>query len=135
MGELVVSRKCHLKRDTKSLDEHDGNGAGGGADGKVDEGVLATVLGRDLVDHEDAEDGAEGAVEEEACSDALLVAAVQRHMGEAGPDVPGCRARSRISSTDWTSLSGGACSTMMTEPTRHIAQPIFPKRPNCSSKK
>lgn len=80
MRELVVARKCHLKRNTESLDEHDGNGTGGGADGKVDEGVLATVLGRDLVDHEDAEDDAEGAVEEEACSHALLVAAVQRHM-------------------------------------------------------
>lgn len=50
-------------------------------------------------------------------------------------DIPGCRARFKISSTDWTSLSGGACSTMMTEPTRHIAQPILPRRPNCSSKK
>lgn len=50
-------------------------------------------------------------------------------------DIPGCRARFKISSTDSTSLSGGACSTMMTDPMRHIAQPIFPSSPSCSSKK
>lgn len=67
MRELVVARKGHLERNAESLDEHDGDGARRGADGKVDEGILATVLWRDLVDHEDAEDDAEGAVEKEAC--------------------------------------------------------------------
>jgi hypothetical protein len=64
--ELVLSSECHLERDSEGLDEHDGHGAGGGADGEVDEGVLAPVLGRDLVDHEDGEDGDKCAVEEEA---------------------------------------------------------------------
>lgn len=133
MRELVVSSKRHLERNTKGLDEHDGDGARRRADGEVDERVLATILGCDLVDHEDAEDDTEGAVEEEACSRILLVTVPM--WAKAGADVPGCRARFKISSTDWTSLSGGACSTMMTEPIRHIAQPIFPRRPNCSSRK
>lgn len=66
MCELVVSRKCHLQRDTEGLDEHDGDGAGRGADGEVDERVLATMLWGDLVDHEDGEEGDEEAVNEEA---------------------------------------------------------------------
>jgi hypothetical protein len=65
--ELVVARERHLERQAERLDEHDGDGARGGADGDVYEGVLAAVLGRDLVDHEDGEDGDEEAVEEEAC--------------------------------------------------------------------
>jgi hypothetical protein len=32
-------------------------------------------------------------------------------------------------------LSGGACSTMMTDPIRHIAHPILPSSPSCSSRK
>jgi hypothetical protein len=66
MRELVITRKRHLERQTKCLDEHDRHRAGRGADGKVDEGVLAAVLGRNLVDHEDREDGNEEAIEEEA---------------------------------------------------------------------
>ena len=50
-------------------------------------------------------------------------------------DVPGCKARCKISSTDSTSLSGGACRTIMTDPIRHIAQPILPSSPSCSSRK
>lgn len=72
MRELVVPRKGHLECQAECLDEHDRYGPGGGADGEVDERVLATVLGRDLVDHEEGEDGDEEAVEEEAC-DRLLV--------------------------------------------------------------
>jgi hypothetical protein len=68
MRELVVTRKCHLERQTERLDEHDGHRASCGADGEVDQWVLATVLGRDLVDHEDGEDGHKEAVEQEACS-------------------------------------------------------------------
>ena len=64
--ELVVPRKCHLEGDTEGLDEHDGNGAGGRANREVNERVLATVLGRNTVDHEDAEDDTESAVEEES---------------------------------------------------------------------
>lgn len=66
MCELVVSRERHLQRNAKSLDEHDRDGAGGGADGEVDERVLAAMLGRNLVDHEDGKDGDEEAVDEEA---------------------------------------------------------------------
>ena len=64
--KLVLSSERHLERDSKGLDEHDGHGSGGGADGEVDKRVLAPVLGGDLVDHEDGEDGNECAVEEEA---------------------------------------------------------------------
>jgi hypothetical protein len=64
--KLVVPGERHLERQAERLDEHDGDGARGGADGDVDEGVLAAVLGRDLVDHENGEDGDEEAVEEEA---------------------------------------------------------------------
>lgn len=78
VGELVVSSKRHLERNAKGLDEHDGNGARRGADGEIDEGVLAAVLGRDLVDHEDAEDDAEGAVEEEAWKCVSLVVVARR---------------------------------------------------------
>ncbi len=66
MRELVVSRKCHLERDTKGLDEHDGDRPSGGADGKVDQRVLAAVPGRDLVNHEDGENCNKEAVDEEA---------------------------------------------------------------------
>ena len=66
VGELVVAGESHLKRNTEGLDEHDRYRAGGGADGEVDERVLAAVLGRDLVDHEDGEDGDKEAVHEEA---------------------------------------------------------------------
>jgi hypothetical protein len=65
VGELVVTCKGHLERQTKGLDEHDRHRAGCRADGEVDQRVLATVLGRNLVDHEDGEDGDEEAVEEE----------------------------------------------------------------------
>lgn len=64
--ELVVARKCHLEGDTEGLDEHDGDGASGRANREVNERVLATVLGRNLVNHEDAEDDAESAVKEES---------------------------------------------------------------------
>jgi hypothetical protein len=66
VGELVVAREGHLEGNAEGLDEHDGDRAGGGADGEVDQGVLAAVLGSDLVDHEDGEDGDEKAVNEEA---------------------------------------------------------------------
>ena len=64
--KLVVSSKCHLQGNTEGLDKHDGDGAGGGADGEVDQGVLAAVLGSDLVDHKDGENGNEKAVDKEA---------------------------------------------------------------------
>jgi len=68
VSELVVSSKSHLECNTEGLDEHDRDGAGRGADGEVDQRVLATMLGSDLVDHEDREDGDEEAVNEEACT-------------------------------------------------------------------
>lgn len=65
VSKLVVAREGHLERQTERLDEHDGHGAGCRADGDVNERVLAAVLGCDLVNHEDGEDGDEQAVEEE----------------------------------------------------------------------
>lgn len=131
MRELVVTRKRHLERQTECLDEHNRHGAGGRADGEIDERVLATILGRDLVDHEDGEDGDKEAIEEEPweCLSVLWLRLETRER------VPGWIARFKISSTDDTSLSGGACRTMMTDPIKHIAQPIFPSSPNCSSRK
>ena len=64
--ELVVPGECHLQRNTEGLDEHDRDRTGRGADGEVDQRVLAAVLGRDLVDHEDREDGDEEAVNQKA---------------------------------------------------------------------
>lgn len=63
MGKLVIAGKRHLERESERLDEHDRNGAGGGADGEVDERILLAVSWRNLVDHEDGEDGDKGAVE------------------------------------------------------------------------
>lgn len=66
MRKLVVTRKRHLERQSKRLDEHDRHGARRRADGEVNERVFATILGRNLVDHEDGKDRDEEAVEEEA---------------------------------------------------------------------
>jgi hypothetical protein len=66
MRELVVTRKSHLERESECLDEHDRHRASRRADGKVDQRVLATVLRRNLVDHEDGKDRDEKAVEQEA---------------------------------------------------------------------
>lgn len=57
MSELVITRKRHLERQTERLDEHDGHRAGCRADGDIDEWVFAAILGSNLVDHEDGEDG------------------------------------------------------------------------------
>ena len=57
MGELVIASKCHLERNAKGLDEHDGDGARGGADGQVDERVLLAIARGDFVYHADGEDG------------------------------------------------------------------------------
>ena len=66
MRELVVACESHLEGNAKGLDEHDGDGAGCGADGQVDERVLAAMLGGDLIDHEDGEDGDKETVDKEA---------------------------------------------------------------------
>lgn len=50
--KLVVAGKSKLQGDTESLDRHDGDGADGGADGQVNEGVLLSVDWCDLVNHE-----------------------------------------------------------------------------------
>lgn len=65
MRKLVITCERHLERQTKGLDEHDRHRTGCRADGEVDERILATVLWRNLVDHEDGEDGNKEAVEEE----------------------------------------------------------------------
>lgn len=66
MRELVVACESHLQGKAKRLDEHDRDRARRRADGEVDERVLAAVLGRNLVDHKEGEDGDKGAVEEKA---------------------------------------------------------------------
>jgi hypothetical protein len=66
MRELVISCKRHLQGDPEGLDEHDRNRSGSRADGEVDKWVLASVLGRNLVDHEDGEYCNESTVEEKA---------------------------------------------------------------------
>ena len=66
MCELIVSRKGHFQRDTEGFDEHNRDGAGCGADGKVDEWVLAAMLGCNLVDHEDRKDSDKETVDKEA---------------------------------------------------------------------
>lgn len=50
-------------------------------------------------------------------------------------NIPGWTAKCRISSTEETSLSGGACRTMMTDPIKQMAQPIFPSIPRYSFRK
>lgn len=72
MCELVVSRECHLQRDAEGFDEHDRDRASCGADGEVDEWVLAAMFRGDLVDHEDGEDGNEEAVDEETCNQSAV---------------------------------------------------------------
>ena len=65
--KLVVPGKGHLERNAECLDGHDGDGAGCGADGQVNERVLLAMLGRNVVNHENGEGGDEDAVDEEAC--------------------------------------------------------------------
>jgi len=66
MRKLILPRKGHLQRNSERFDGHDGDRTGGGADGEVNERVLLAVLWRDLVNHEDGEDGYKNAVYEEA---------------------------------------------------------------------
>lgn len=51
--ELVVASECELESNAKGLDGHDRDGADGGADGQVDQGVSLAVDGGNSVDHED----------------------------------------------------------------------------------
>lgn len=55
MRELIVPSKGQLQGDTESLDGHDRYGSHEGADAQVNEWVLLSVDGRDLVDHENGE--------------------------------------------------------------------------------
>ncbi len=66
MRELVVASKCHLQCKTKSLDEHDGNGASSGTDRKVDEWVLLAIAWSNLIYHNDRKDSDEATIEEKA---------------------------------------------------------------------
>jgi hypothetical protein len=65
MRKLVVPVERHLERNSEGLDSHDGHGSGRRTDGKVNERILLAMSGRDLVDHDDREDGHDGAVEHE----------------------------------------------------------------------
>jgi hypothetical protein len=65
VAELVVASKSKLKRNTKSLDRHDGNGADGGADGKINESVSPSIDRGNLVNHEDGESNNGERVEKE----------------------------------------------------------------------
>lgn len=128
--ELVLASKRELDGNTKALDGHDRDGAHERADREVDHGVGGAVPGHYAEDHKGAEDGNEGNVDEEGW---------QKSVRRPWNPVP-CysrilAARSRISSTLSTSLSDGACRTIMTEPIIQLAQPHTPSLPSFSSKK
>lgn len=67
VSELVVARKCELKRYAECLDRHDRHATYGTANGDVDQRVLATVLRSDFVDHDNCKNDDEKAVEHEGC--------------------------------------------------------------------
>lgn len=71
MCELVLARKCELQSNTESLDRHDRERANRRTDRKVDQRVLASILGRDLINHEDGEAHDQYAVEHETCADCV----------------------------------------------------------------
>ena len=82
MAELIVAGKCKLKGNTKSLDGHDGDGADGRANGKVNEGILLSVGGCNLVNHKDGKGDDGNGVEQKACvrvSTGISVAAWRPH--------------------------------------------------------
>lgn len=68
VGELVVAGKSKLEGDSESLDRHDGDGADGRADRKVDECILLAVNRGNLVDHDEREDDDGDGVEKESCN-------------------------------------------------------------------
>jgi hypothetical protein len=103
--QLVVTREGKLDRDSETLDRHDGNRSDEGANGDVHEGVRVAVLGSDLVDHVEGEDEDEEAVEHEPWTERGSDSSVEE---KKESDEPGCRAYSRISSTEEISLSSGA---------------------------
>lgn len=57
MRELVVATQCELQGNAKALDGHDRYGADGRADADVDHWVLLPVYRRNLVNHDQGEDG------------------------------------------------------------------------------
>ena len=65
----------------------------------------------------------------------MFALAWEIHTDSKEEDAPGCRAKCRISSTVSISLSGGACRTIMREPSKHNEQPTRPRCPSCSFKK
>jgi hypothetical protein len=75
ISKLVVSSKSEFERNTECLDRHDGYAAHGAADRNVDEWVLATVLWRDFVNHNDGEYDDEEAIEHES-----YIAQVSSHL-------------------------------------------------------
>lgn len=66
MCELIVPVESHFQSNAKGLDGHDGDGSGSRADGQIYQRVFAAVLGGNLVNHDGAEGGDKGTVEEEA---------------------------------------------------------------------
>jgi hypothetical protein len=68
IDELVFARKGEFDRDTKALDEHDGDGADDGGDGDVHDGVRAAVFGDNHVREYHGEDAHGEAVQEKPCA-------------------------------------------------------------------
>lgn len=71
--ELVVASKCELQSNAKGLDGHDRDGADGGADGEVDQGVSLAVHGGNSVDHENGKSHDSKGVQKETWSSSSLV--------------------------------------------------------------
>lgn len=55
MAELVVASKCEFQSNAEGLDGHDGDGSDSRANGEVDERILLSVDGGNLVDHGNGE--------------------------------------------------------------------------------
>lgn len=129
-SELVVPRQSKLDRDTEALDRHDRDGTDKRADGEIHERERASVPRDDEVDHAQREDGHDETVEQESCAENGYTDCSGRTREQGSP---GCSAKCKIWSTVSMGLSGGACSTMIKEPSRHNAHPTRPRWPRRSS--
>lgn len=132
MGELVVASKGQLEGNAERLDGHNRDRSHKGADAEVDEWVLLPVDGGDLVDHEHGKGRHSNRIYQETWAN-VSTRCVRE--GNSNGVVPGRRAYERIVSMVSMSSSGGACSTMMTAPRRHMALPSFPNVPSSSLRK
>lgn len=72
VGELVVSGKGELQGNAQGLDGHDRDGAGQGADAQIDQRVLLSIHGRNLVDGNDRVNGHGQGVEQKGWLDGIV---------------------------------------------------------------